>query len=480
MADPNKLDPKMVGQSILLDRLYPSSLPPEDMDRQAFLDEQNDRARQTFQTLSKQEDNRRALREKIGRGLPGAFASGAEVLKAAAGGWYTGQLEQAEQRQTAAQRGHTQDPLADVNLRMWQAAPMAAEVAASIASPVAGAAIDAKDFTTAVAGGSLAGAALAGIGLVPGVGDVAEQSVKGMKKLVGEINEARRRLTSRADTKVGKESRLGVEEIKEVEEIEEIDPRDAWDAWTDGTTDAARQWQEKGVESPYFRRWFGDSKIVNESGEPRVLYHGSKTEFDAFDLEKAGTAHDAGWLGEGFYFTTKPESAGEYSRLKKSPTHFTGTGEFGSILPVYVSIKNPYIWGRKDLGSRSFVQTGARLPEDIHDAVVAKVGFEADYTPRSDRWVPDPTRPGESIWNPEMVQKEQQVARAMREVLQERGYDGIIADIIDGHEIIAFHPTQIKSATGNVGTFDPKDPRFAYGAIPGAAVVRSQQSEEAE
>ena len=39
----------------------------------------------------------------------------------------------------------------------------------------------------------------------------------------------------------------------------------------DEAADAAKQWQEKGVESPYFKRWFGDSKAEDEGGKPLVV-----------------------------------------------------------------------------------------------------------------------------------------------------------------------------------------------------------------
>src|SRR5690606_13508847 len=44
---------------------------------------------------------------------------------------------------------------------------------------------------------------------------------------------------------------------------------------------------------------------------------------------------------------------------------------------------------------------------------------------------------------------------AVRDVLIERGYDGIV-DMRSG-EIVAFRPEQIKSAIGNNGNFDPED-----------------------
>jgi len=38
------------------------------------------------------------------------------------------------------------------------------------------------------------------------------------------------------------------------------------------------------TETPAFKRWFGDSKVVDENGKPLVVYHGTNRDFDAFDL----------------------------------------------------------------------------------------------------------------------------------------------------------------------------------------------------
>ena len=37
------------------------------------------------------------------------------------------------------------------------------------------------------------------------------------------------------------------------------------------------------LDNPAFRRWFGDSKVVDERGEPLVVYHGTAADFDTFD-----------------------------------------------------------------------------------------------------------------------------------------------------------------------------------------------------
>lgn len=58
------------------------------------------------------------------------------------------------------------------------------------------------------------------------------------------------------------------------------------------------------IESEAFRRWFGDSKVVDEDGNPLVVFHGTTRQFDRFDRNKAGIESDQ---GAGFYFTNTLE-----------------------------------------------------------------------------------------------------------------------------------------------------------------------------
>ena len=44
--------------------------------------------------------------------------------------------------------------------------------------------------------------------------------------------------------------------------------------------EAAKLWQEKGTDSPYFKKWFGKSKVVDENGEPLVVYHGTSNKLE--------------------------------------------------------------------------------------------------------------------------------------------------------------------------------------------------------
>ena len=42
------------------------------------------------------------------------------------------------------------------------------------------------------------------------------------------------------------------------------------------------------TETKQFKRWFGDSKVVDRDGEPLVVYHATDAEFTVFDRDKLG------------------------------------------------------------------------------------------------------------------------------------------------------------------------------------------------
>jgi len=55
-----------------------------------------------------------------------------------------------------------------------------------------------------------------------------------------------------------------------------------------------------------FKKWFGDSVVVNDDGSPMVVYHGTTHDFDSFELDR-GNSDNA--IGTAYYFTTSPEDA---------------------------------------------------------------------------------------------------------------------------------------------------------------------------
>ena len=93
-----------------------------------------------------------------------------------------------------------------------------------------------------------------------------------------------------------------------------------------------QQWLQ--VRTPEFKKWFGDwendaanaSQVLDENGEPKVVYHGTASEFNEF---KQGH----GILGDGIYLTDSFDTADVYANIR---------GKNGFVLPLFVNIRNAF------------------------------------------------------------------------------------------------------------------------------------------
>lgn len=160
------------------------------------------------------------------------------------------------------------------------------------------------------------------------------------------------------------------------------------------------------TKSEAFKKWFGNSKVVDKDGKPLRVYHGSKSEFGVFDLSKVGSNNDTGMWGTGFYF----------SPIKKFSLVY---GD--KLKHVYLSLQNPYIIRGNTTQFRKEFHPG----DETHGKAGKKSSDE------------------------------------LRKRLIAAGYDGVIQyepsdKGLKLTQIVAFYPTQIKS-TNNRGTFDPKE-----------------------
>jgi hypothetical protein len=174
------------------------------------------------------------------------------------------------------------------------------------------------------------------------------------------------------------------------------------------------------TETPAFKKWFGDSKVVDEDGNPLVVYHGTNKNVNEFSKMRIGeSSGNMGFIGSGFYFSAQQNVANAYADKKG-----------GNIMPVYLSLQNPL---QLDDG----LSQGAA--DALNDALDSN--FNAGDSARS-------VRDGLTTaftYDPD-------AAVAFTQSLENAGFDGIVFN--GGSEIVAFKPNQIKSAIGNRGTFD--------------------------
>ena len=76
---------------------------------------------------------------------------------------------------------------------------------------------------------------------------------------------------------------------------------------------SARNSKGSQTETAAFKKWFGDSKVVDEDGKPLVVYHGSGSQFTVFDGGKLGNTGAESAKG-GFYFTDNKSLARLHAR----------------------------------------------------------------------------------------------------------------------------------------------------------------------
>lgn len=92
---------------------------------------------------------------------------------------------------------------------------------------------------------------------------------------------------------------------------------------------------ENVTQTQQFKRWFGDwqnhpdkaSKVVNEDGTPKVVYHGTTADFTVFESSD-------GALGKGIYFSDSKDFARGYT--------YSNGQQVGDIIEVYLDMKKPY------------------------------------------------------------------------------------------------------------------------------------------
>jgi hypothetical protein len=178
------------------------------------------------------------------------------------------------------------------------------------------------------------------------------------------------------------------------------------------------------TDTPAFRNWFGNSKVVDKNGQPEVMYHGTAKEISKFYPNQ--------------FFTFSPKAATSYALKEQyeQDTRFDGESEGiqgANIVPVYIKAEN--IAEYEDV-----METAEKLglyDEDKEDSYL----YTSSYT--------DPD-----------------VANAIIADLKKQGFDSIFHyDYdLDGNRIESlqvFNPAGIKSVN-NVGTFSQADEDIRY------------------
>lgn len=161
-----------------------------------------------------------------------------------------------------------------------------------------------------------------------------------------------------------------------------------------------------------FHEWFGDSKVVDNEGRPLVVYRGDASGKTSFEPTNKGLR-----LPGNIFFTDNAFIGRQYARGRE-------------LYSTHLRLQNPYT-------------------------------VNAEGNSWSE--VPAPTEIKEEWGDPDKTMQIDELALWARG----KGFDGLIVrDVLDqygdGTQYVVFNPTQIKSAVGNNGEFNPKDSNILH------------------
>ena len=286
------------------------------------------------------------------------------------------------------------------------------------------------------------------------------------------------------------------------------------------------------VRTPNFKAWFGDwendpenaSKVVDENGEPREVYHGTYGgEFDVFDIEKGNFESD---MGRGFYFTSNyydmsnnyeeggPDFDNKIDRLAESLINEDEELDYdeakekareilfvgGSSFDVFLNMRNPaYVDSTRLFEFESSLDMDDFSDEDeYYDAVNEEI--DQKFAEAIDNAISKAQDEGinfdedelrgilgelayEGVGISEAKERLMVYSSAdngdfadnelLRCVIEACGFDGIIDSTVSDKfanmnieegtsHFIAFKPNQIKSATDNSGAFSAGNDSILY------------------
>jgi hypothetical protein len=170
-----------------------------------------------------------------------------------------------------------------------------------------------------------------------------------------------------------------------------------------------------------FKQWFGNSKVVDDDGNPLVMYHGTRKDFSEFK--------------PGLIFSS-PNSmvANKFAAndMLYSPDK-PGIEPGANVMPVYVKSVNPFDYENPDHVNELF--------EKI------KGNFASVSRPAAKRL---------------LSEGQFKIIEENVDAIKDMGFDGLYVEEFGEKNLAVFEPTQIKSATGNRGTFDETNKDIRY------------------
>lgn len=205
------------------------------------------------------------------------------------------------------------------------------------------------------------------------------------------------------------------------------------------------------------------SKVVDENGEPMVVYHGSNNEFTKFDTARIGSSTGTS-DGRGFYFTTDKDYANSF-------------GKDGNVLSVFLNIDNPLSLKEKTITKRQLFDIIKRIDEK-EVAADGEHWFISNYANYYDVGIDGAIREAAESEYPysdndvelvnSLISASGNFKDVVSSVYEVTGKSSEIVPKENGtvHYVVT-KPNQIKSATSNNGNFSTTEDDILYRTVFG-------------
>jgi hypothetical protein len=211
------------------------------------------------------------------------------------------------------------------------------------------------------------------------------------------------------------------------------------------------------IQTKEFKKWFGNSKVVNADGTPKVMYHGTPN--GNFDTFKKGAN----------YFTENEQYADRYQNPSASSISTGKVVDNPTTHAVYIKMEKPF--DTRDSKAREIFEDEFLNQDGGYD----EEGEETEHS-----WVSNGTELNENTGLPDWTDAED-----LYHFIKDKGYDydGIIVDegadggygstvINRGVAYVPFEPNQVKNVK-NSGEFDINNPNMYKQSVNGMTEIMS-------
>ena len=227
---------------------------------------------------------------------------------------------------------------------------------------------------------------------------------------------------------------------------------------TDANANINRRF-ENVTQTQQFKRWFGNwenekrdnkkvSKVVDDKGKPKKLYHQTDAEIEAFDTSRKGSGYYDSQTPEGIFLKTTNKDIGLKGKKQ---------------IEVYADIKNPLV-----VENRTTLETWAKVDSKYKNAIdEAKAIDKKNEARYNELEAEDECERFLKEWKKEVNKANRKARVRLTELIKSKGYDGVHIKNDEGsfgrniETWIAFKSNQVKS-TDNLGTFDKNNPKIQY------------------